>query len=593
MIFFTDSSGRRAKIDKRYFYKYALYTLFGLLLILLIISLFSILKIGGLAGQEELVLSENLLNHSLSFNRVVFSVARLLSHDGGTGMEDKELDTKIRLCRDVLGHASVVEQYPVSIREDFFPDDPLLLLKRNQENKAEYDSIIGRLTMIYTGIENVPDTDTDRKRSLVADFEAAAAELFDVLQDRSFILNQLEEYLYTNLRSTVKELSGQIRFYLAVHLGLAVLLLAALVLYIQSSRKYETELRAHRDHLSVIVDKQTERLRRRNAEMEAVFKVIPDIFLRLNRNGTIKKYFAGESVRALFSLDDIAEMNIQDLFPPEASSIILTAVIETLRQNRITTAEFELVTGRKNKIFEARFVPLDGESLIAIIRDITEQKEYEGQIKKSLMERETLLKEIHHRVKNNLSMIKGMIELQLTVDVDEQVGAILQDLSNRIQSIVIVHEKLYLSKSLSKINFEEYIRELLDTILFSSGADKIECRLDIENVFLLPDAAIPLGLIISEFTSNALKYGFPDRKEGRITIELRREGDRYILTFENDGLPFPPDVDIHNSKSLGLNLVTALTAQLHGKLELERSGGTRFTIQLPVDYIDQEAVKKT
>lgn len=213
-----------------------------------------------------------------------------------------------------------------------------------------------------------------------------------------------------------------------------------------------------------------------------------------------------------------------------------------------------------------------------------ERKKTEEQIKASLKEKEVLLREIHHRVKNNLQVISSLLKLQSQYIEDKHYVDILKESQNRIKSMSLIHEMLYQSKHLSKINFKEYIRTLANYLLRScwDSPRKIALKIDSENVYLPVDNAIPCGLIINELVSNSLKHAYPDGKEGEIKIALHsvNEGD-IELVVSDDGVGIPEDLDIRNTKSLGLHLVTILAEdQLHGEIKLDRKKGTEFQIKL-------------
>lgn len=216
--------------------------------------------------------------------------------------------------------------------------------------------------------------------------------------------------------------------------------------------------------------------------------------------------------------------------------------------------------------------------------ELKERKRTEEQLKLSLKEKEVLLKEIHHRVKNNLQVISSVLRLQSDYIKDDRVLALFKDSQSRIRSMALIHEKLHQSNNLLKINFDEYIRDLADTLLRSYTANSQSATLSTEaiGVWLNIDTAIPCGLIINELVSNALKHAFPAPKlENHILIKLSPIADnRYTLTVQDNGIGFPPDVDFRNTESLGLELVCIFTEQLEGVIECHQTNGagTTFTI---------------
>jgi two-component sensor histidine kinase len=203
----------------------------------------------------------------------------------------------------------------------------------------------------------------------------------------------------------------------------------------------------------------------------------------------------------------------------------------------------------------------------------------EEELKKSLAEKEVLLKEIHHRVKNNMQIISSLLNLQIQFeDLDETIS-VLKESQGRIKSMAIIHEKLYQSSSLSNINFKEYIEKLIRDIYYSYGILNgfIESVLEIDDINLNIDTAIPLGLIINELVTNSIKYAFPENI-GRITIKLVSNNDQHELTIADNGTGISEDLILESSKTLGLQLVNSLINQLDGKLEVDTSQGTKFKI---------------
>lgn len=231
-------------------------------------------------------------------------------------------------------------------------------------------------------------------------------------------------------------------------------------------------------------------------------------------------------------------------------------------------------------------------SFNAMIRSLKErddeiksrQQQIEDNVKKldtSLKEKELLLKEVHHRVKNNMQLISSMLKLQSKYLKDEKALGFFKDCRNRIKSMALIHEKLYKSQDLAHIDFARYIKALLKGLFQSHLTDgsKVILNIDIENISLTIDTAIPSGLIVNELISNSLKYAFPNNRKGEISIILRLiEKDRLELIVSDNGIGLPKDLNIKSTESLGLKLVTTLTTQLQGEMEINRTGGTEFII---------------
>jgi two-component sensor histidine kinase len=200
-------------------------------------------------------------------------------------------------------------------------------------------------------------------------------------------------------------------------------------------------------------------------------------------------------------------------------------------------------------------------------------------VRASLREKEVLLKEIHHRVKNNLQVISSLLNLQARYLPDPAARAIFSQSQNRVQSIALVHERLYESADLSHVNFAKYVVILLDNIFDTYGATNrgISKVIDIGDANLTVDVAVPCGLIVNEVVTNALKHAFPEGRKGTVKVSLREGPDQTLdLTIEDDGVGIPPGIDPRNTVSLGLDLVTTFAEQLNAEVEIAREGGTSF-----------------
>ena len=231
------------------------------------------------------------------------------------------------------------------------------------------------------------------------------------------------------------------------------------------------------------------------------------------------------------------------------------------------------------------------EKVIHIATDITEQKRAEETLRKSLEEKEIMLKEIHHRVKNNLQIITSLLNLQSDKINDPVMIEAFQESRNRVISMALVHEKLYLSKDLSDIDFKSYV-EMMVLKLFSAYhiAEGVSLKVDLkDNLKVGVDTAIPCGLILNEMVTNSLKYAFPENRRGVIKISMRqnKQGEA-VLVYQDNGVGFPEHVDFYDSQSLGLVLIKVLTTQLGGDLTLVNKNGVKYTIAFKRSDKDQD-----
>jgi two-component sensor histidine kinase len=274
--------------------------------------------------------------------------------------------------------------------------------------------------------------------------------------------------------------------------------------------------------------------------------------------------------------------------PANVRQGVVKYIKEALSGKIVETPEIEFISPHENKktVTKSRLFPIFDTAntltnVVVMHEDITERKRAEDQIKASLEEKEVLLREIHHRVKNNLQIISSLLNLQSRYIKDKQVLHVFQESQDRIKSMVLIHKKLYQSKDLARIDFAEYVRSLIADLFRSYKADYdlITLKTNIDDVFLGIDTAIPCGLIINELVSNSLKYAFPEGGQGEIRIDLHSEKEgKFTLIVSDSGVGFPEDLDFRNTESLGLQLACTLVDQLQGTIGLDRTGGTKFKI---------------
>lgn len=231
-----------------------------------------------------------------------------------------------------------------------------------------------------------------------------------------------------------------------------------------------------------------------------------------------------------------------------------------------------------NKIYE----------ILGIVRDVSERKRHEQFIMNSLKEKEILLKEIHHRVNNNLQIISSLLKMQSSRIADPGAadpGAadLLLETRNRVMSMSFIHQSFYGSSNLSEIDFGAYIRKLTDNLLnvYKITSKEIAINIEVAGVKMGIDTAIPCGLIINEAVTNSLLHAFSGRENCRITVSLRTEGENYFMEIKDNGNGIPPYVDFKKTSSMGLALIRMLSEQIEGTLTLDLSGGTSYTIKFP------------
>jgi PAS domain S-box-containing protein len=262
----------------------------------------------------------------------------------------------------------------------------------------------------------------------------------------------------------------------------------------------------------------------------------------------------------------------------------------------------DAVQNRHSKIFESdvntysqqhvwissTLTPIYDESnsikkFILVDADITPSKNLQQQIEASLKEKDVLLKEIHHRVKNNLQIIISLLNLQSGYIKDETTLKAVKDGQSRVRSMALVHEKFYQSDTVTEIDFGEYLKKLCQFLYQSYGdkTDRVEVVIKGEQILLDMDTAMPCALLVNEIVSNSYKYAFPGQKSGTILIEMKKTSGKAVLAISDNGVGFPADYDFEKSESLGMQLVQALSSQIDGDLKVSQENGSSFEVTFP------------
>jgi two-component sensor histidine kinase/HAMP domain-containing protein len=227
-------------------------------------------------------------------------------------------------------------------------------------------------------------------------------------------------------------------------------------------------------------------------------------------------------------------------------------------------------------------------------QEITDRVRAEDLMAISLQEKEVLLKEIHHRVKNNLQIIASLLSLQASKIADDNTKSIFRDSQGRVKSMALIHERLYRSDNLAEIVFSDYVENLTRFLMstISGNLGRITITQDIQDIVFGVDTAVPCGLIINELVTNSLKHAFSENENGEIHISCKRIDNNHIsLCISDNGTGIKENIDIKNTQSLGMQLVHSLTDQLDGKIQLDNEYGTKFTIEFEHEFIEQKEVE--
>lgn len=301
-----------------------------------------------------------------------------------------------------------------------------------------------------------------------------------------------------------------------------------------------------------------------------------------------KIVFANKASAAIFGLEDPENLLSKDFFtffPAESLEKAKKHFNEVHVEGKYLDFIEEKIISSDGKLkdIEVGYVSIiyDNQQAVQIVaRDISQRKRLEEELKTSLDEKDLMMKEIHHRVKNNLMVIQSLLSLQSGYIKDKAAKDIFLDSQSRARSMALIHESLYQSSDLKRIEFGKYINTLVKNLFYSYAANRARIKLDVnvEKVMLDINTAVPLGLILTELFSNSLKYAFPDDKSGEIKVDFHSQDDKYILSVSDNGVGLPEGFDPKKSDSLGLMLVYSLSDQIDADVKLSTELGTTFEI---------------
>lgn len=335
----------------------------------------------------------------------------------------------------------------------------------------------------------------------------------------------------------------------------------------------------------------------------AILRALPDLMFVISRDGTFQEFHCADEKMLVCPVGYYVGKNIRETgCPLDLAERFMDLVRAAVESRQLQQMHYSLSVGGQTRYFEGRTVAIDGERALVIVRDITDtvEREYIQQrftrdleeqvrirtefLEATLREKDLLIREVHHRVKNNLQVIISLLNLQIRSARSPEVSAILRDTQSRIRAMALVHEKLYQSGDLSRIDICSYLRALVHQTFASHGMilQKVTLSITCERLTMDIGRAIPLGLIVNELVTNSLVHAFPGDLAGTVTVRGERRGDRTEFTISDDGVGFPPEFEPEKSTTLGLRLVYSLVSQLHGSIERVPSGrGTVFRLVIP------------
>ncbi len=325
---------------------------------------------------------------------------------------------------------------------------------------------------------------------------------------------------------------------------------------------------------------QVRRLQISEQKNTAFINALPDLFFIINRSGQYIDSSVSNPDLLKAPPGGIIGRNLSDIFEPVMVGKFIAAVTDVLAFGGIQQLDYELEVPVGRRKFECRIVALDEDNALYIARDVTDRIAHEAAVQKSMAEKDVLLKEIHHRVKNNLQVISSLVSLQADLFHDDADKKLMEETQHRIQSMAQLHEMLYRSDDLLSLNIKEYISGIVDelSIPYYDKSRKIKITTTVDNFHVSLDIAMPIGLIINELVSNCFKYAFPSAGEGTLDITLGIVNNQVTLSVRDNGIGLPEGFSLNGAGTLGFVLIRMLSAQLGGTVVILPGKGTGIQI---------------
>jgi PAS domain S-box-containing protein len=382
---------------------------------------------------------------------------------------------------------------------------------------------------------------------------------------------------------------------------------------ISNRKKQEEELKQYRNQLERMVEIRTKALKKINEKLKKeieerkktesnlisrnsfIHTILDSLPIGLAVNCMDKKeikYMNKEFMSIHGWPEEEIEDSSKDLFKAvgngnseDGDGEVINRTLNYIADGFISNGDWKslkiLTKNGEEKFVLTKKIPVYEENLIiSTFQNITDKKQAEEKIKRSIKEKDMLLKEIHHRVKNNLQMITSLLRIQKSVIEDNKTIYTIDELFNRIQTLALIYENLYINHNLETIDIKEYIRSIIFN-LFSSNSrlsKNIKREVHIENIYLNIEIAIQCGLLVNEIVSNSIKYAFKKGIDGKIRVEFYQEDDSYILVISDNGIGMPSDTDLENHSTMGLKMINLLVKKLRAKIELFIEQGTKYKV---------------
>ncbi|MBN2103601.1 DUF1638 domain-containing protein [bacterium] len=340
-------------------------------------------------------------------------------------------------------------------------------------------------------------------------------------------------------------------------------------------------------HQENIIEKQTRKLRESESKYRLLFNVAGDSIVIHSLHGNFIEVNDIACEALGYSHDELLRLHLKDI-DASPSDYAMNLHLKTIQKKGALVFESELRTKEGQLLpveINSRLIDYEGGSaILSVVRDISERKQQDKKLESLLKEKEVLLKEVYHRVKNNFMIISSLLHLQSSKIKNQKALSLFQESRDRVQTMALIHQQLYRSADLASINFKSFIEQLTGNLYRSyvSNPSKIKLLQHVDDVSISVNKAIPCGLILNELITNALKYAFPGNREGLLKVELLSPDENQIkLHVCDNGVGLPKEIDVAKSESLGLRMVSMLSQQIRGKLRVKSSKGLCVTITFP------------
>ena len=516
--------------------------------------------------KQVTFLNDQFLEKSFAINKMLHSIYQIANYKLEThNIQEAKNDIDER-SRFFLGHSiNVLWSQNKSIEILLKNNDPLFLEEQYVALSAEFKNRLKEFRKIINQIKK--DQTSNELLISMAALKKTANDLGYLVNQYDNIFSNLTGYYLSFNRKLAKKSSQQIDRYLTLLIILSFLSIVLIIFFVMTKRVADFDL------------KSNEKLLRRIASNYPALLRIIDKNLEIN-------FSSGKEFRK-------SNPNSQSYLhlPLEKFFSEHTPIVKNHFQKAFqgTESTFELTIDGQHQLHN--ICPLPDEKgkinqILSVVENITERKQAEEKIKASLKEKEILLQEIHHRVKNNMSVISGLLDLQMNNTDNKIAKEALQDSQNRVQSMSMIHETLYRSDNLADIDLARYLSDLGKVVLQNYAISKtVHFKVKAESVMIDSKLASTVGLIVNELIANSLKYAFTDDREGEILLELKSNKENGVeLMVSDNGVGIPKGFDLKTADSLGLKLVKMLVEnQLDGSIKMESNNGTKFTIKFNIE----------